>query len=93
MDDVTGRVIQALFVLADAINRAGSTEPAKLQAALRATDLQPSQLVVGYRGVKFDKTGQNEAGSTYLTQIQGAGYATVWPEASATAPLRWPIAG
>jgi branched-chain amino acid transport system substrate-binding protein len=93
MDDLTGRVMQAFFVLADAINRAGSTEPAKLQAALRATDLEPSQLVVGYRGVKFDKTGQNEAGSTYLTQIRGNGYVTVWPEAAATAPLQWPIAG
>ena len=47
MADLTGRVMQAFFVLADAINRAGSTEPAKLQGALRATDLQASQLIVG----------------------------------------------
>jgi branched-chain amino acid transport system substrate-binding protein len=93
MADLAGRVIQAFFVLADAINRAGSAEPAKLQTALRATDLQASQLIVGYRGVKFDHTGQNEAGSTYLTQLQGPGYVTVWPEASATAPLRWPMMG
>jgi branched-chain amino acid transport system substrate-binding protein len=33
-------------VLADAINRTGSTEPEKIQAALKATDLKPEQLVI-----------------------------------------------
>src|SRR4029077_14644924 len=33
MDDTTGRAMQAFFVLCDAIDRAGSTEPAKIQAA------------------------------------------------------------
>jgi branched-chain amino acid transport system substrate-binding protein len=93
MDDLTGRVTQAFFVLADAINRAGSTEPAKIQAALRATDLRPDQLIVGYHGVRFDATGQNELGSTYLTQMQGPGYVTVWPQQAATASLRWPMKG
>ena len=32
---------QGFLVMADAINRAGSTEPAKIQAALKATDLKP----------------------------------------------------
>ena len=31
--------MQGFFVLADAINRAGSTEPEKIQAALKATNL------------------------------------------------------
>ncbi|HEX4261781.1 MAG TPA: ABC transporter substrate-binding protein [Acetobacteraceae bacterium] len=91
MDDLTGRVLQAFLVLADAINRAGSTTPAKVQAALRATDMKPAQLLVGFDGVKFDKTGQNVLGATYLTQIQGAGYVTVWPEVAAAAKLQWPM--
>ena len=40
LDDVSARGLQGFLVLADAINRAGSTEPAKIQAALKATDLQ-----------------------------------------------------
>ena len=40
--------MQGFFVLADAINRAGSTEPEKIQAALQATDLKPDQLIMGY---------------------------------------------
>jgi branched-chain amino acid transport system substrate-binding protein len=91
VDDTSGRVLEAFFVLADAINAAGSTEPAKVQAALRATNLKPDQLVVGYRGVRFDETGQNILAATYITQMQGRNYATVWPDTAAEAKLEWPM--
>ena len=42
LDDTSARWMQAFFVLADAINRAGSTDPEKIQAALKATDLKPT---------------------------------------------------
>ncbi|MGO8917247.1 MAG: ABC transporter substrate-binding protein [Stellaceae bacterium] len=93
MDDTSGRWMQGLLVLADAINRAGSTDPAKIQKALQETDLQPAQLMMGYRGVKFDATGQNVLASTYLIQLQGREYKAVWPEARATAQLQWPMTG
>jgi branched-chain amino acid transport system substrate-binding protein len=93
LDDTSGRDMQAMFVLADAINRAGSTAPDKIQAALRATDLKPAQLMMGYRGVKFDATGQNTEAATYLIQLQGKEYKAVWPDKSATAQLQWPMKG
>ncbi len=93
MDDTSGRVMEGLFVLADAINRAGSTEPAKVQAALRAMDLKPDQLIVGYRGVRFDQSGQNILGATYITQMQGSTYVTVWPKTAAMASIEWPMRG
>ena len=93
MDDTSARSMQAMFVLADAINRAGSTDPAKLQAALKATDLKPQQLMMGFRGVKFDQTGQNVEAATYLIQLQGNQYVSVWPEKSAHAKLAWPMKG
>ena len=70
MDDTSARSMQAMFVLADAINRAGSAEPAKIQKALQETDLKPEQLMMGYRGVKFDETGQNMLPSDLLIQLQ-----------------------
>ena len=93
LDDTSARWMQGFLVLADAINRAGSTEPAKIQAALRETDLKPEQLMIGYRGVKFDDTGQNTLSATYLIQLQGKAYKSVWPENRATAKLEWPMAG
>ncbi|MCA6108071.1 ABC transporter substrate-binding protein [Bradyrhizobium cenepequi] len=84
MDDTTARQMQALFVLCEAIDRAGSTEPAKIQAALKATDLKPDQIMMGYKGVKFDDKGQNILASGLIIQLQdGENYVSVWPKASA----------
>ncbi len=93
LDDTSARWMQAFLVLADAINRAGSTEPDKIQAALKATDLKADQLMIGYNGVKFDATGQNILSSTYLIQLQGKDYVSVWPENRANAKLEWPMKG
>jgi len=84
MDDTAGRQMQAFFVLVDAIDRAGSTDPAKIQAALRATDLKPDQLMMGYKGVKFDDKGQNILASAIIIQLQdGENYFAVWPKSNA----------
>jgi branched-chain amino acid transport system substrate-binding protein len=84
MDDTAARQMQAFFVLCEAIDRAGSTDPAKIQAALKATDLKPDQLMMGYKGVKFDDKGQNSLASGLLIQLQdGENYVAVWPKASA----------
>ncbi len=93
MSDTAARGMQGFFVLCDAINRAGSTEPAKIQAALKATDLKPDQLIVAYKGVRFNAQGQNELGSTLLVQLVGEDYIPVWPDAKATAAPKLPFAG
>jgi len=93
LDDTSARWMQGFFVLADAINRAGSIEPDKIQAALQATDLKPDQLMIGYNGVKFDSTGQNTLASTFLIQLQGKQYVSVWPTNLATGKLELPMKG
>ena len=93
LDDTSARWMQAFLVLADAINRAGSTEPAAIQKALKETNLSADQLMIGYRGVKFDETGQNVLSATYLIQLHGKEYQSVWPEERATAKLQWPMTG
>jgi branched-chain amino acid transport system substrate-binding protein len=91
--DVSGRSLQAFFVLADALNRAGSSDPAKLRAALQATAMPRSAMIIGYRGVRFDDTGQNIESATYLTQLQGKGFVTIWPDDAAVAKVEWPMTG
>ena len=93
MSDTAARGMEGFFVLCDAINRAGSTDPAKIQAALKATDLKPGQLIVAYKGVRFNAQGQNELGSTLLVQLVGKDYVPVWPAASATAQPVLPFVG
>ena len=89
LDDTAARQMQGFFVLVDAIDRAGSTDPAKIQAALKATDLKPDQLIMGYKGIKFDDKGQNTLASGLVIQLQdGENYVPVWPKQLAkTAPM------
>jgi len=93
MDDTSARDMQATLVLAEAINRAGSTKPEAIQKALRETDLKPDQLIMGYKGVKFDDTGQNTLAATYLIQLFGDQYVAVWPAKSAHRALEYPLKG
>jgi branched-chain amino acid transport system substrate-binding protein len=93
ISDVSGRAMQAFFVVADALNRAGSTDSGKLQAALQATNMPHSAMFIGYRGVQFDQSGQNVQSATYLTQLQGKDYATIWPDDAAVAKVMWPMTG
>jgi branched-chain amino acid transport system substrate-binding protein len=94
MDDTAARQMQGFFVLCDAIDRAGSTDPAKIQAALKATDLKPDQLIMGYKGVKFDDKGQNILASGLVIQLQdGANYVPVWPKDKAKTGPQMPYKG
>src|ERR1035437_4175024 len=81
--DMTGtgsRAMQGVLVLADAINRAGSTSPEAIRKALIATNLTEAQLALPWAGVKFDNKGQNTQGAGLILELKGAQYQTVWPE-------------
>ncbi|MDB5579399.1 MAG: Highaffinity leucinespecific transport system periplasmic binding protein LivK [Bradyrhizobium sp.] len=94
MDDTVARQLQGFLVLVEAIDRAKSTEPAKIQAALQATDLKPDQLIMGYKGVKFNEKGQNILASGLVIQLQdGVNYVPVWPKASAKSDPQMPYKG
>jgi branched-chain amino acid transport system substrate-binding protein len=93
LDDASARIVQGFLVLADAINRAGSTDPAAIQKALRETDLQAGQLITGDTGVKFDAAGQNALASTYLVQLQGKEFVAVWPAGDRAGKLALPFRG
>ena len=93
LDDTSARNMQGFLALADAINRAGSTDPEKIRAALAQTDLKPDQLMMGYQGIKYDDTGQNILAATYLIQLHGKQYQLVWPATAATDKLQWPMSG
>jgi branched-chain amino acid transport system substrate-binding protein len=91
LNDNTSREIVALQVLADAINRAKSTDNTALQAALRATDIPGDQTIMPWKGVKFDETGQNVEATPVIQQLSGGAYHTVYPFDLAAAPIVWKV--
>jgi branched-chain amino acid transport system substrate-binding protein len=87
----SSRTFTGLMVMADAINRAGSTEPDAIRKALAATDMPGSKLIMPWKGVKFDASGQNTLGQGILVQIIGGKYNTVWPFDMASRDVTWPM--
>jgi branched-chain amino acid transport system substrate-binding protein len=86
----SARTFTGVITIAEAINRAGSTQPAAIQKALQETNIPGSQLIMPWRGIKFDETGQNPLGAGIIVQVQEGKYYTVWPFDLASKPIIWP---
>jgi len=92
LNDNTSRAFTGMLVLAEAINRAGSTDPEAIRKALLATDLKPEQTIMPWKGVRFDPaTGQNELGTPLITQWRGGALRVVWPFDLAAADVLYPL--
>ncbi len=92
MDGSSARAFTGMLVLADAINRAGSTDPEAIRKALRETDIPGDMIIMPWEGVKFDpETGQNPLGRGIIVQVQDEKYYTVWPFDLASRDIIWPM--
>jgi branched-chain amino acid transport system substrate-binding protein len=87
----SARAFVGFFVLAEAINRAGSTKPEAIREALTKTNIPADQLITPWRGVKFDETGQNILVDAIVIQYQGGKPSTVWPFNLAAKEMIYPI--
>ena len=91
LSDVPVRAFTGFMVLADAINRAGSTDPEKIRKALTETNMPSDQLIVPWRGIKFGADGQNQLVRGILMQVQNGKYCTVYPFDLASCELVYPM--
>jgi branched-chain amino acid transport system substrate-binding protein len=89
----TSRTFTGLLTLADAINRAASTEPEAIRKALAETDIDGASTIMPWKGIRFDAQGQNVFGSGILVQIVDGKYHTIWPFNLATRDVTWPMPG
>lgn len=75
----------AMYVLADALERAASLDPKAIRDALAATKLTTGPaMVASYDAIEFDQTGQNKNAALCIVQINDIGKGlerlTVWPK-------------
>ena len=91
LDGNVARDFTAVTVIADAINRAKSTQPDAIRAALAATNIDGKRTVMPWKGIKFNDHGQNTEGAGLILQIQDGQYQTVWPGFVASKPPIFPI--
>src|SRR5512137_890093 len=92
MGENTARSFTAPFVLADAFNRAKSTDAEAVVKALLETNIPGDMILNPWKGVQFDpQTHQNIHASAMLVQIQDQAYYTVWPFDAASRDVVWPF--
>jgi branched-chain amino acid transport system substrate-binding protein len=91
LNDNTSREFMSLIVMADAINRAKSTDGEKIREALAATDMPGDQTIMPWKRVKFDEMGQNNDADPVLLQYVGGKFVTISPPQAAVAEAIWPM--
>ncbi len=87
----SARSFTGIYALADAINRAGTTQPEAIRKALGETNIPGSKLIMPWAGIKFDATGQNTLGSGIIVQVLDGKRVTVWPFDLASKEVVWPM--
>ena len=94
MSENAARSFMAPFVLADAFNRAKSTNSEAVVKALLETNIPANQVIYPWKGIKFDpQSHQNIYAQGGLVQGQNEQYVTVWPFATAAKDVVWPFPG
>jgi branched-chain amino acid transport system substrate-binding protein len=90
-NDYSSRQFMGLIVMADAINRAKSTDGEKIREALVATDMPGESTIMPWAKVKFDELGQNNNADPVLLQYNGGKFVTIFPPQAAVADAIWPM--
>jgi branched-chain amino acid transport system substrate-binding protein len=88
--DLAGESVDAyaaMYAIADAFERAASTDPAKVRDALAATKLTTGPaMIVSYDGIEFDESGQNKNAGIVIVQVADVGgkldRVSVWPKSA-----------
>jgi branched-chain amino acid transport system substrate-binding protein len=87
--EYAGGLVAQTFMLADALERAGSTDPQKVRDALATLDVSSGYAAMAPGGrVKFGPDGKNIYGHPVGVQWQNGDLASVYPKEDARAPLR-----
>jgi branched-chain amino acid transport system substrate-binding protein len=91
LNDNTARQLMAAIILADAINRAQSTDGTRIRDALAATNLPGERTIMPWQRVTFGADGQNPTPDPVLLQYVGERFVTVFPPDVAVAAPKWPM--
>ncbi|MDA9488433.1 ABC transporter substrate-binding protein [Bradyrhizobium sp. CCBAU 11361] len=91
LNDNTSRQFMAMIIMADAINRAKSTDGEKIRDTLAATEMSGEQTIMPWKRVKFDEMGQNNDADPVLLQYVGGKFVTIFPSQAAVADAIWPM--
>ena len=91
MNGHAAETYMSTMVLADALERAASTDRRKVRDALAATSLCGARNILPYECVKFEPSGQSPQGRLVMLQVQKGKFTSVWPPEIAAASPVFPV--
>lgn len=91
LNDNSSRQLMAMIVLADAIDRAKSTDGLKIRDSLAATNIPGEQTIMPWSKCAFGPDGQNMNADPVLIQYRDKNWVTVFPSSVATTKAVWPM--
>jgi branched-chain amino acid transport system substrate-binding protein len=91
MNGHAAETYMSTIVLADALERAGSANRAKLREALSSTSICGDRNILPYNCIKFDPSGQSPEGQLVMLQVQKGQFVSVWPPEIAAAKPVFPV--
>jgi branched-chain amino acid transport system substrate-binding protein len=80
---------QDVYVLADALERAGASDPKAIRDALAKTSLK-TDLIPMLGPIEFDERGENKSAAPIINQVQGDQVLQVYPDNAAEKPPVFP---
>jgi branched-chain amino acid transport system substrate-binding protein len=90
-NDYTSRQFMGLILMAEAVNRAKSTDGDKIRESLAATDMPGDITIMPWKRIKYDEMGQNNDADPVLLQYLGGKFVTIAPEQVAVSEAVWPM--
>jgi branched-chain amino acid transport system substrate-binding protein len=91
MNGHAAETYMSTMVLADALERAGSADRAKLREALSKTNICGDRNILPYSCIRFDASGQSPEGQLVMLQVQKGQFVSVWPPEVAAASPVFPV--
>jgi branched-chain amino acid transport system substrate-binding protein len=95
MTEDSAAYYQCFYIIVDALERIKTLTTKDLRDAIAATnitDINNKAMMIPYKSLRFDETGQNQAATAMVVQIQEGKLRLVYPEqiAEPDAKLIWP---
>jgi branched-chain amino acid transport system substrate-binding protein len=81
----------AVYILADALERAASPEGPKIRDALAKTNLTSGPATFMYEKINFDSKGMMPNSLLIGAQIQRSSARVVWPNSLKVTDASWPV--
>jgi branched-chain amino acid transport system substrate-binding protein len=91
MTEEAAATFTAVLTVAQAVDAARSSEPARIRTALLSLDVPGEQTVMPWGGVQFDETHQNVRAQELVEQFLDGSFKVIYPGDAASDKLVYPV--